>query len=128
VNIKTKKVKDFDAVKMMRENRDKINLETKDITSDFGGALPFATISFGDRRKNITFSGGYGAIWQDGYFEGRAITSVAGMIKVSPKISFVFDSFIVLPGMTKTVTDTYQENVYNPSTGNYEYKTITISR
>jgi hypothetical protein len=31
-NNKTKKVKEFDAVKMMREIRDKINVETKDMT------------------------------------------------------------------------------------------------
>jgi hypothetical protein len=31
-NKKTKKVKEFDAVKMMREIRDKINFETKDMT------------------------------------------------------------------------------------------------
>ncbi len=31
-NKKTKKVKDFDAVKMMREIRDLINSETKDMT------------------------------------------------------------------------------------------------
>ena len=31
MNKKTKKVKEFDAVKMMREIRDKINLETKDM-------------------------------------------------------------------------------------------------
>jgi parvulin-like peptidyl-prolyl isomerase len=31
-NKRTKKVKEFDAVKMMREIRDKINLETKDMT------------------------------------------------------------------------------------------------
>jgi len=31
-NKRTKKVKDFDAVKMMREIRNKINLETKEMT------------------------------------------------------------------------------------------------
>jgi hypothetical protein len=31
-NNKTKKVKEFDAVKMMREIRDNINVETKDMT------------------------------------------------------------------------------------------------
>jgi hypothetical protein len=32
MNKKTKKVKEFDAVKMMREIRNKINIETKDMT------------------------------------------------------------------------------------------------
>ena len=63
-----------------------------------GGFLPFATLSFGDRQKNIAFSGGYGAIYENGIGEGRALTSVAGMIKISSKISLVFDSFFLLPG------------------------------
>jgi hypothetical protein len=67
---------------------------------DFGGMLPFGTISFGDRTKNIAISAGYGAIWQDGGTTGRALTSIAGMIKVSQKVSLVFDSFIFLPGKT----------------------------
>jgi hypothetical protein len=64
---------------------------------DVGGALPFATLSFGSRSGNLSFSGGYGAVWEDGDVMGRAITSVAGMAKVSSKISLVFDSFILLP-------------------------------
>lgn len=91
---------------------------------DFGGALPFATLSFGDRTKNIAFSGGYGAVW-DGDVVGRGLASVAGMIKVSPKISLVFDSFILLPTPKRTVTDTYQTYVYNSSTGQNEYQTVT---
>jgi hypothetical protein len=92
---------------------------------DWGGALPFATLSFGDKSKNLAFSGGYGAIWQDGDVEGRALMSVAGMIKVSPKISLVFDSFIMPPGRTKTRTETYDDYVYNPNTGQYELQTVT---
>lgn len=94
---------------------------------DFGGALPFGTLSFGDRTKNIAISGGYGAIWQNGGLNGRALASIAGMIKISTKISLVFDSFILLPGQTESITNTYQEQVYNPSTGNYEYQTVTYS-
>lgn len=71
------------------------------IESGFGGALPFGTISFGDRTKNVAISAGYGAIWQDGSVAGRGITSVAGMIAISPKISLVFDSFILLPGKSE---------------------------
>lgn len=64
-----------------------------------GGALPFGTLSFGDRSKNIAVSGGYGALWGfgSGAVEGRAITSIAGMIKISKNLSMVFDSFILLP-------------------------------
>ncbi|MFT6844795.1 MAG: hypothetical protein ACJAUV_000983 [Flavobacteriales bacterium] len=73
------------------------------------GAVPFATLSFGDRSKNIAISGGYGALWLEGKLEGRAIASIAGMIKISPKLSLVFDSFILLPGRTETTN----ENGYN---------------
>jgi hypothetical protein len=65
----------------------------------FGMALPFTSLTYGNRRNNITFSGGYGAIWYEGYNGGRTLFSVAGMAKVSKKASFVFDSFI-LPGNT----------------------------
>lgn len=91
----------------------------------YGGALPFGTVSFGDRTKNVAISGGYGAIWNNGNPEGRALTSVAGVIKVSPKISLVFDSFILLPGKSETITTTYQVYALNPSTGYYEYQTRT---
>lgn len=87
------------------------------LAPDFGGALPFASLSFGDRTKNIAFSGGYGAVWTNGYGSGRAIVSVAGMIKVGPNISLVFDSFILPPGPEETYT--YTDYQYNPQTGQY---------
>ena len=89
---------------------------------DFGGMLPFGTISFGDRTKNLSISSGYGAIWQDGGTSGRALASIAGMIKISQKVSLVFDSFILLPG--KTETKTRVENVYDVA-GNSTPQTIT---
>lgn len=61
---------------------------------DAGGALPFASLTIGNRKSNISFSAGYGAIWEYGFSEGRALMSVAGLAKISPKISLVFDSFI----------------------------------
>lgn len=85
-----------------------------------GGVLPFGSISFGDRSKNIAFSAGYGAVFMDGEVAGRAMTSVAGMIKLSNKISIVFDSFILLPGSTTTETRTYESGSINPTTGVYE--------
>lgn len=63
-----------------------------------GIALPFAALTFGDRRNNITFSGGYGAMWGYGTDGGRVLMSVAGMAKISKKASLVFDSFI-MPGI-----------------------------
>lgn len=61
---------------------------------DYGGVLPFGVLSYGDRKANINFSGGYGAVWLKGINDGRMLTSLAGMIKVGKKISLVFDSFI----------------------------------
>ena len=49
--------------------------------------------------------------------------SVAGMVKVSPKLSLVFDSFIVFNG--KTVEEQYEVGVWNPQTQTYELETIT---
>lgn len=69
-----------------------------------GGALPFAAITFGSGRSNLSFSGGYGAIWNNGSTAGRALASVAGMHKVSRRVSIVFDSFIMLAGSDKTYT------------------------
>jgi hypothetical protein len=64
----------------------------------FAMALPFACLTFGDRVKNLTISGGYGALFLDHRQTGRALFSVAGMIKVGRKVSLVFDSFI-MPAM-----------------------------
>jgi hypothetical protein len=93
-------------------------------TSDFnfGGILPFASLSFGNRKANLAFSGGYGGVWIDGEASGRPLASVAGMIKVSSKISLVFDSFIVL--RSKSVPTT--EQVYDFNTGTFQ--TITVNK
>lgn len=79
---------------------------------DVGGALPYGTISFGNRTKNIAFSGGYGAVWDSGDIDGRALASVAGMAKLSSKMSFVFDSFILLPGGERTEYDYWTGTTY----------------
>lgn len=96
---------------------------------DFGLALPFGTLTFGDRKKNITFSGGYGEIFykETSYDnsglniskrvnEGRILFSVAGMAKVGKKISIVFDSFIMPEGSSKT----YRKELYNNTTNTYD--------
>ena len=59
-----------------------------------GLALPFLTISQGNRRSNLSLSGGYGVAIIDGESEGRTLISIAGMHRVSNSISLVFDSFI----------------------------------
>lgn len=64
-------------------------------TPDFGLALPYGALTFGDHAKNISFSAGYGATWGEGYSGGRALFSVGGMAPLNDKFNFVFDSFIV---------------------------------
>lgn len=61
-----------------------------------GLALPFAALTFGNGRNNINFSSGYGAVWTGGFGsqQGTTLFSIAGMAKLSNKLSFVFDSFI----------------------------------
>jgi hypothetical protein len=88
-----------------------------------GGALPFGTLSFGDRSKNIAVSGGYGAVWGIGNnISGRAITSIAGMIKISKNLSLVFDSFILFP--SKKYDEI--ESVYNEITEEVEEQVSSI--
>lgn len=62
---------------------------------DFGLALPFGSLTYGDRRYNLNFSFGYGAVLIEGDSEGKALLSVGGMAKVGKKISLVLDSFII---------------------------------
>ena len=80
---------------------------------DYGIALPFAALTLGDRRTNVNFSAGYGAVVSEGKTDGRFLFSGAAMAKIGKKISIVFDSFIMSAGGTKTVTD---ENI-DPNTG-----------
>ena len=61
-----------------------------------GLALPFAALTFGNGRNNINFSYGYGASWKGLESQGTALYSIAGMAKLSNKLSFVFDSFITM--------------------------------
>ncbi|GAA5219677.1 hypothetical protein [Membranihabitans marinus] len=84
---------------------------------DIGGGLPFATLSLGDRSKNIAISGGYGMIWEKGSIHGRGLSSIAGMIKVSTKISLVFDSFIFYPSQKPKEILPYETNTSNQRSG-----------
>jgi hypothetical protein len=61
----------------------------------FGLAVPYVAFTFGDRKNNLSFSGGYGAVFYTGESNGRVLMSVAGMTKVAPKVSLGFESFIV---------------------------------
>lgn len=69
---------------------------------EFGLILPFAALTIGDRRTNVSFSGGYGAVFTENENQGRSLFSISGMTKLSPKISVVFDSFIAPANNTST--------------------------
>ena len=82
---------------------------------EYGGLVPFAFLSAGNRVNNINFSAGYGMIYSpnepslipsmDAYSTNRIIYtnrtdgyflfSLAGMFRINDKFSFVFDSFIL---------------------------------
>lgn len=68
---------------------------------EFGLFVPFTAFTVGDRRNNINFSAGYGAVWSEEENEGNALLSVAGMATLGKKTRLVFDSFIV-PGSGST--------------------------
>jgi len=61
---------------------------------DYGLALPYAVFTLGNHISNFNISVGYGGIMYDEEVEGRFLFSIAGISKVSPQISLVFDSFI----------------------------------
>ncbi len=64
---------------------------------EFGLALPYAALTYGDRRNNLNFSAGYGAVWTKTGSDARVLFSIAGMATIGKKTSLAFDSFIV-PG------------------------------
>lgn len=87
------------------------------LAPDFFLGLPFATVTVGDKRNNLNFSAGYGFLtykteesYRDtsGVYhyntvrrnEGRLLLSVAGMVKITKKVSLIFDSFIAPRGGT----------------------------
>lgn len=59
------------------------------------GALPFASATFGTRKSNITLTGGYLTVGAEGESASQALFSIAAMARLSKKVSFIFDSFIV---------------------------------
>ena len=59
--------------------------------------LPFGMVTFGDKQKNINFSGGYGIAGIDGEYSSIPLASIAGMTKVNKNITFVFDSILLFP-------------------------------
>jgi hypothetical protein len=80
---------------------------------EWGMALPFGILTLGDRKNNINFSAGYGAIFESGKSDGRFLFSVAGFSTVGKKIRIVLDSFIMPAGNYFNE----EETNYNPYTG-----------
>jgi len=82
---------------------------------DVFGGIPFAAITFGKRTRNISISCGYGAVsdnktLNNNYpsqqympYQEKRITdkvgmfSFSGMCKLTRSVSFIFESFFVLP-------------------------------
>jgi hypothetical protein len=102
---------------------------------DFGIALPFVALTIGGRSHNVNFSTGYGLVFYstetynpftdrsttEKFREGRLLFSLAGITRISPAISLVFDSFITPPGPYQTRT----EWEYSWGTDNYREVTTT---
>jgi len=67
----------------------------------YAGALPFGSVSFGDRTANLSLTAGYGVIASPNKAEGRLLFGVAGITKVTKNISLLFDS-VVMPWQGNT--------------------------
>ena len=98
------------------------------VLPEFGGALPFGSLTYGTPTNHLTLSGGYGAIWAENELQGRALSSIAGSVQLSDKFSLVFNSFILFAGQGRNVTERIEEYIFNPVTGEYDwiYKEIEV--
>lgn len=70
--------------------------------SDFGGVLPYGTLTLGNRRSNLNFSAGYGKVFLGQRFDnnngntGSAMISGGGIFALNDRLSLVFDSFLLM--------------------------------
>ncbi len=71
------------------------------------GALPFASLTLGDRKSNVTLTGGFLYTTFEGNSDSRGLFSVAAMTKVGNKVSLVFDSVIAPPTTSDGGTFSY---------------------
>lgn len=69
------------------------------ILPEFGGVLPFAALTVGNRRTNFNIAAGYINVGEIGYgsLVNSPLLSIGGLARIGKKFSFVFDSFIVAP-------------------------------
>jgi hypothetical protein len=113
---------------------------------EYGLVLPFGFLTIGNQMYNVNISTGYGGLFTErsetvytivnvptdystnsismvnksyNYSEGRLLFSVAGMCRMNKKFSFVFDSFIMLPGKQSS-SQIMKEN-YNEVTRKITY-------
>tara|TARA_Y100000385_G_scaffold200847_1_gene207927 strand:- start:325 stop:1359 length:1035 start_codon:yes stop_codon:yes gene_type:complete len=115
----------------------------------FGG-FHWGTFTYGDRKKNISFSGGYGYLsvggnssvenvpgtytsiggqmpiipTQSKSIPSAPIFSVAGIFQLTSKASIFFDSMF---GVISPSANTDYNYVYDPTTGNYN-DVVTVTR
>lgn len=98
---------------------------------EFGLLLPFASLTLGNRFNNLTLSSGYGWVFYQestynpfsstdekwNFHEGRFLISIAGMTKITPKLSLVFDSFIMPRGPYKESYEWIDNGTYDKDNG-----------
>jgi hypothetical protein len=119
----------------------------------YGLVLPFGFLTVGNRVNNINISAGYGAVFAErteevytlidkptdystnsftsvgttsNDAEGRVLLSLAGTFRLNKKFSFVFDSFIMLPG--KATTEQILKETYNQTGKGVTYSLEMITR
>lgn len=56
--------------------------------------IPYTSLTFGDRRNNLTFTAGYPSFTSGNNSSGQLLFSVGAMTGISKSSFFVFDSFI----------------------------------
>ena len=96
---------------------------------DAYGGFPYANLTLGNQKKNITLGAGYGfvgAFSNSLYSLGGPVFSIAGAIPVSPKASFIFDGLIGFPTATSRSTYNLIYNVSNSTvyTNNYSFLSL----
>ena len=80
---------------------------------DLYGGMPYASLSVGDSQSNFAISAGYGSVSyketdyseydyeyvfkETRVWDNAGVISLAGLHKFTPKVSFVFESFFLLP-------------------------------
>lgn len=71
------------------------------LNMDGVGALGYTSLTLGNENANFTVSGGVLGVRDGDFSETAPLASVAGMVKINPKVSLVADSFFYL-GETRT--------------------------